>query len=41
MSTWFNEETQKYENFETAIMEQLERIDDVLTTPDEGEEGQT
>ena len=30
MSTYFNEQTKEYENFETAIMTQLERIDGVL-----------
>lgn len=40
MSTWFNEETQAYENFETAIMAELERIDGVLGTPDEEEAGE-
>ncbi len=31
MSTFFNEETQQYENFEAAIVRQLTRIDGLMS----------
>jgi len=39
MSTYYNEETGQYENFENAVMEALEKIDQALHSGEENQGG--